>query len=165
MLIKCCINIAFWYRYNYLFIFSLLKKSLLLPKIILPWEEILGEEPGLSALITCIMARRQNWRLNNTSWVTPSHKWSCDLYSRNTNPEQLLCASTGEQWRGFPNDHDGRHKQGIVRLTAQWSKRGGGGQQDGSHSLRWRQSKVVMSGTKKIKRLKIIFLFVTYTII
>lgn len=100
-------------------------------------EEIPEEEPGLSAHSTSIMARRQNWRLNNTSvsWVTPSHKWSCDLYSRNINPEQLLCAST----------LDSRHKQRIVRLTT--AEQAVGGKQGGSYSLRRRQSKVVMSGT------------------
>lgn len=62
-------------------------------------KEIPEEEPGLSAQIMCIMTRRQNWRLNNTSvsWVTPSHKWSSDLYSRNIDPEQLLCVHTGQQ--------------------------------------------------------------------
>lgn len=135
VLIKCYINIGFWYYYYFIFLvrpvetqgsdFPIKKIPIvvqnniaLIPMVnvsisryfsitvsALIVEEILGEEPGLSALITCIMARRQNWHLNNTSWVTPSHKWSCDLYSRNTNPEQLLCASTGEQWRGFPNDH------------------------------------------------------------
>ncbi len=79
-------------------------------------DEISGEEPGLSSLITCIIAWSQNWCLNNTSWVTPSHKWSRDL-------ETLIL----NNYRVLPQVNSGLHKQGIVRLTVQWSKQWGEG--------------------------------------
>ncbi len=53
-------------------------------------DEISGEEPGVSSLIMCIIAWSQNWCLNNTSWVTPSHKWSRDLETLILNNYRVL---------------------------------------------------------------------------